>query len=175
MFNKAEDADPNTAGWQGSCAATVAGQAENATVTMLTNNPAPNTPAGTGGIVDGTATVAGSLGDGDHTVTLRVADAAGNTNDPGAGMVVRVDVTAPTSAITSPANGATLLASADADPQADGLQTTITVSTDAEDGTSVSIRNGDAEARHGERRQRRSERRRDLARGRRHVDRRRHR
>ena len=145
VFNKAEDADPNTAGWQGSCAATVAGQAENATVTMLTNNPAPNTPAGTGGIVDGTATVAGSLGDGDHTVTLRVADAAGNTNDPGAGMVVRVDVTAPTSAITSPANGATLLASADTDPQTDGLQTTITVSTDAEDGTSVSIRNGDAE------------------------------
>ena len=145
VFNKAEDADENTPGWQGSCTSTVSGQAENATVTLLSNNPAPNTASGTGAIVDGTATVSGSLGDGDHTVTLRVADAAGNTNDPGAGMVVRVDVTAPTSAITSPANGATLLASADADPQADGLQTTITVSTDAEDGTSVSIRNGDAE------------------------------
>jgi len=145
VFNKSEDADANAAGWQGSCTATVAGQAENATVTMLTNNPAPDTASGTGGITDGTATVAGSLGDGDHTVTLSVVDAAGNTNEPGAGMVVRVDVTPPTSTITSPANGSSLLAAADSDPQNDGMQTTISVSTDAEEGTTVSIRNGDAE------------------------------
>jgi large repetitive protein len=140
-----EDGNVNSAGFQGTVRLGVTGARDGSTLRIFTNNPVPNTQVGSATVAGATLDVAVSIAEGLHTLTVEAEDEVGNTSSPGAGTGVRVDVTAPSAAVTAPGNGSTLLVADDEDLGAEGLQFTLSASTDAEAGTSVSFQNGGIE------------------------------
>ncbi len=144
-FNVAEDGDGQAAGWQGTCATTVTGGQDGSVVRVVSNNPAPNTVVGSAVLQNGAATASISLPDGSHTLTIQATDEAGNVSAAGIGQVARVDTVAPVVSLTSPANGAFLLANQDGDNETPGLQFTVAASSDAEAGTSIVFNANDAQ------------------------------
>ena len=73
------------------------------TLTILSNNPSPNTPVGSVVLAsDSSATVSVTLVNGLHTLTARVPDSNGNINMTSPSQTVRVDVTPPSGTVPSP-------------------------------------------------------------------------
>ncbi|WP_324291577.1 adventurous gliding motility protein AgmC [Corallococcus sp. BB11-1] len=86
---------------------TVTGTATNATSVMLTFNSASYGPAAVDAAGNWSYALPGPLADGSYTVTAVSMDAAGNTSTP-ATSTFNLDATAPTVAISTPANGSTV-------------------------------------------------------------------
>ena len=144
LLNAAEDGD-NAAGWQGTFTFSLTGARVGSTYQVFTDFPQPQTLLAQGQVADEAAhSAAITLQEATQSLTVSASDAAGNPNDPGAGLGMIVDITAPTLSIGRPGNGALLLVSGqnnavDEDLETPGMQYTFRASSDAEAGQEVAF------------------------------------